>query len=303
MERGSLWHRVEETARQALKTGALLSVPTKYTFIEEQGVRFFVRVLESLKRKDEARKKQESQPAPGRKVNPFLPPEPDLTVAEITGNHIAVLNKFNVLEHHLLIVTRHFEDQKTLLTPGDFEALWFCLSEYKSLGFYNGGKEAGASQEHKHLQLVPLPLAPGGPTVPIDPFIAQAPASREISSIPAFPFLNAFVRLDPDRKESSRAAAGKAYNHYCSMLKQLGMEPPAPSGLIRQSMPYCLLATQEWMLIVPRTREFFEEISLNSLAFAGSFFVRDQGQLERLKSYGLMNALRAVAVERAIQLG
>lgn len=297
MEKGSLRQRVEETTRRAVRSGALLTAPTNYTFIEEQGVRYFVRVLESLKRKDAARKQQESSPTGGGRPNPFLPPDPDLTVGSVTESHIAVLNKFNVLEHHLLIVTRHFEDQETLLTPGDFEALWLCLSEYNSLGFYNGGKEAGASQEHKHLQIVPLPLAPGGPSVPIDPLLAQAAASGE-PAIPAFPFLNAFARLDPGKQGALPDAAREAYDIYCSMLKQLGMRPPAPSGLTRQSMPYCLLATREWMLIVPRSREYFEEISLNSLAFAGSFFVRDQGRLARLRNRGLMNALRAVAVEK-----
>ena len=61
-------------------------------------------------------------------------------------------------------------------------------------------------------------------------------------------------------------------------------------------MPYCLLVTRDWMLLVPRSREFFEDISLNSLAFAGSFFVRNEQQLDRLKSFGPMNALRRVAL-------
>ena len=32
------------------------------------------------------------------------------------------------------------------------------LAEFDGLGFYNGGETAGASQPHKHLQIVPLPL-------------------------------------------------------------------------------------------------------------------------------------------------
>jgi ATP adenylyltransferase len=126
-------------------------------------MRFFVRMQTGLQRKDEARKKQDSASKAGKNANPFLPPEKNLTVGDISDTHIAVLNKFNVVEHHLLIVTRAFEDQDMLLTFADFEALWTCMTEYECLAFYNGGREAGASQPHKHLQMAPLPLAPEGP--------------------------------------------------------------------------------------------------------------------------------------------
>jgi ATP adenylyltransferase len=50
------------------------------------------------------------------------------------------------------------------------------------------------------------------------------------------------------------------------------------------------------MLLVPRSREHFEDISLNSLAYAGSLFVWDEKLLERLREHGPMNALRDVAL-------
>jgi ATP adenylyltransferase len=48
------------------------------------------------------------------------------------------------------------------------------------------------------------------------------------------------------------------------------------------------------MLLVPRSREHFGEISFNSLAYAGSLFVWNEDLLERLKEYGPLNALREV---------
>jgi ATP adenylyltransferase len=83
------------------------------------------------------------------------------------------LNKFNIIDHHLLIVTRTFKEQETWLTLQDFEAMWACLNEIDGLVFYNGGKTAGASQRHKHLQLVPLPLVEEGLKIPIEPAIAS----------------------------------------------------------------------------------------------------------------------------------
>ena len=82
------------------------------------------------------------------------------------------------------------------------------------------------------------------------------------------------------------------------MLQRVGMEKPDEGGLKRQSMPYCLLVTREWMLLVPRSREFFEGISFNSLAYAGSLFVRDEQQLERLQAYGPLKALGRVSISR-----
>ena len=75
------------------------------------------------------------------------------------------------------------------------------------------------------------------------------------------------------------------------------MERPVPGKLMRQTRPYCLLVTREWMLLVPRSREFFDGISLNSLAYAGSFFVRDRAQLESLTAAGMMKALAATALD------
>ncbi len=296
--RGTLWSRIAATTEQALASGALLPIATNEAYINDSGIRFFVRVLAGLRRKDQARKKQEADSKAGKRVNPFLPPEPELTVAEITDTHMAVLNKFNVVEHHLLVITKQFEDQELLLTLNDFEALWLCMQEYNSLGFYNGGREAGASQQHRHLQLVPLPLAAEGPEVPINPLLPVSGPFNEPGSLPAFPFLHSFSRLRIDPAAPVRDAVDLIFDLYSRMLAYVHMEPALPGGSKRQSMPYCFLMTRDWMLLVPRSREFFEGISFNSLAFAGSLFVRDDEQLQRLRSFGPMNALKAVAIDK-----
>ncbi len=295
LEPGALWNRLLRTSRLALDAGALLPVPADHAFLEDSGVRFFVRVLAGLRRKAEARRKQDRAEQAGRDANPFLPPEPELVVADLSETHLAVLNKFNVVDHHLLIITRRFEEQEMLLTPGDFEALWLCLREYDGLGFYNGGAEGGASQRHKHLQVVPLPLAPEGPAVPMTPLLAKASLDAHgRGTVPAFPFRHAFVRLPAGLWQRPVEAARHAGEEYRRMLLQAGMEPPRPSGPTRQSLPYCLLVTREWMLLVPRSREHFAGISFNSLAYAGSLFVWNEALLERLREQGPLNALRQV---------
>ena len=303
VKKGTLWEMLVATTEHALRSGSLLPVPTNHAFIEDNGIRFFVSVISILRRKDEAKKKQDAGSKGGKVINPFLPPEKDLVVADLTDTHIAVLNKFNVVEHHLLIVTRGFEDQDTLLTLQDFEALWLCMAEFNSLGFYNGGREAGASQQHKHLQLVPLPLAPEGPAVPVEPLFDGVGAPGEPCTVPAFSFLHSFVRLVPDIARDPAAAAKASFALYGEMLHSVGLNAPDASRLIVQSMPYCFLVTRGWMLLVPRSQEFFEGVSLNSLAYAGSLFVRDEEQLERLRAFGPMKALASAAMEKAVQEG
>ncbi len=291
LDKGTLWKKIVKTTADALATGALLPIPTNYEFIEDGGVRFFVRILANLTAKDEERKKQGEK---GERINPFLPFERDLFVADISETHAAVLNKFNVVEHHLLIITKEFEEQEALLTVMDFEALWACLDEYDGLGFYNGGEAAGASQPHKHLQLVPLPLAPEGPRVPVEPLFDSAQVQGRIGNVPGFPFLHAFGRLHPG--DGGPAAAARSFDLYCQMLQHIGLRAPSAGARVRQSAPYCLIVTREWMLLVPRSTEFFEGISINSLAYAGALLVRNEKQLEVLKRRGPMTALKNVAI-------
>ena len=78
--------------------------------VEEAGIPFLVRVVSNLARKREAEISRPRQLKTNR--NPFLPYENELFVAEIGDSHVCLLNKFNVVDHHLLIVTREFEDQQ-----------------------------------------------------------------------------------------------------------------------------------------------------------------------------------------------
>lgn len=284
---------IVKVASNALATGALHPIPTDYEFIEDRGVRFFVRILSNLARKDEEREKVQKE---GKKASPFLPYEQDLFVANISKSHVAVLNKFNVVDNHLLIVTREFEDQETLLTREDFEALDTCMDEYDGLGFYNGGTAAGASQSHKHLQLVPLPLTPEGVKIPIEPLLQEAKLEGALGIIPGFTFLHVFARLDADLISPGRVPGENLFAIYREMLRHVGMKAPDAQVRKRQSGPYCLIVSRAWMLLVPRSKEFFEGISINSLGYAGALLIGNELQMQVLRRYGPMMALKNVAL-------
>jgi ATP adenylyltransferase len=65
---------------------------------------------------------------------------------------------------------------------------------------------------------------------------------------------------------------------------------------MRQSAPYNLLFSKQWMWLVPRSREHYQDISVNALGFAGSLFVRDSKQLDLVRNVGPMAMLSAVGV-------
>lgn len=289
LEQGTLWAKVLAVTQQALDGGALQPISTQGEIVEQNGLQFLVRVLPNLARKDQA---NQAPKADSKDFDPFLPYEEDLFVTDISDTHVCLLNKFNVIDHHLLIVTRAFEAQETWLTQQDFVALGTCMAEFEGLAFYNGGQTAGASQPHKHLQLVPLPLTPAGPPVPIEPAIASVEFENGIGTIRQFPFLHAITELEP--LESPLAAAEAMLERYHSLLRAVGL--PAKPGQVQQTGAYNLLATRRWLLIVPRSQEHFGSISVNALGFAGALLVRNQQQMQVLKDQGPLAVLKSVAI-------
>ena len=187
----SLERLIESTTRKALERGALVSLPTDLYVVEDSGIPFQIRVADLQERKARAQRSPSDEPS-----NPFLPPDEDLVVTKPGPRHVAVLNKFNVLDHHLLIVTRDFEPQDGFVDRDDLAALGRCMREVDGLGFYNGGEIAGASQPHKHLQLVPVPLGGGSLPTPLDAVIETSPRAGRLTALPELDFRHALAPLD-----------------------------------------------------------------------------------------------------------
>jgi ATP adenylyltransferase len=286
---GRLRERVRSQRRHALQTGALQPIATHYQVIEEAGIPFVVRVLANLARKQAARQ--------GQSTNPFLPPEADLYVTDVSPTHLCLLNKFNVVEDHLLIITRAYEAQDTWLTLADFEALWKCMAEIDGLAFYNAGTAAGASQPHKHLQLVPLPIVPEMLSVPIEAAVRTVQSG--IGEAPELPFQHAIAPLSWDTDRTPAEGAASLCRAYHRLLAYLGIEDPSHQWQGPQTTAYNLLGTRDWLMLVPRSQESYRSISVNSLGFAGSLLVKNVEKLEVLKAIGPMTLLRQVSIESA----
>jgi sulfate adenylyltransferase (ADP) / ATP adenylyltransferase len=276
----TLWEKITARTESALASGALRSIPTTHEILEIDGIAYVLRQLNNLQRKLDAKKAQDEIAKQGVEFNPFLPYEEELYVGDITPTHVCLLNKFNIVDHHILIITRAFEDQTMLLTQADFEALGLALSEIDGLAFYNGGPPAGASQKHKHLQVVPLPMSVEV-RLPIEPEILKmAIEAHKVFTVPLFSFQHSVVMLD---------GTGQDYDDcYQKLLMSLGIVGPV------QSRAYNFLCTREWMMIVPRLLPGWNGVEINSLGFAGALLVRNDEQAERLKALGPMTFLSQV---------
>ena len=275
----------------ALARGALQPIDTHCEVVEDGGLSFTVRILSSAARQAEARyRERKASGAPDR--NPFLPYDDDLYVCDAGAGHVCLLNKFNVVDDHLLVVTRRFETQESLLTPADFAAVWSLLWEADGLAFYNSGTVAGASQPHKHLQLALGPLCTRGPAIPIAA-ACEAAARAGHGALPELPLAHAFRPQAPGLDATD--AAARSARTYADLLASLDLV--AGSGT---PAPYNLLFTRTWMVVVPRSRECFRNISVNALGFAGVLLVRDAEELALLTSHRPLQVLRHVALPRLI---
>jgi ATP adenylyltransferase len=269
-----LWDLVQRRAGEAHASGVMYRIESEPFLVPDAGADFVVRVATDYA----AQAARQPKSSPG---NPFADPDPGLLVGDVSPTHVAILNKYHVIESHLLIVTRTYVDQDVLLDPADFEALARCFpSHAPAIAFYNGGRGSGASQPHKHLQVVTLPLAPWT-DIPLAPLLGQAPSR--------LPFRHAFAPT---------AVGDAASMHACyrALLERVGIHAVAHADGERQSGPYNLLVTRDWMLLVPRSRDAFEGASINSLAYAGALFVREPHQLEAVRRKGPMTVLAEVAL-------
>ncbi len=305
LTQGALWSLAAAATARARAAGALQPIATNLHVVEQEGTPFLVRVLAGRLGREAAQQKQvtaniDAPPAGDRSTageqntpafNPFLPYEPQMFVADVSPTHLCLLNKFNVIDNHLLLVTRGFEEQESALNAQDFAALWACMAEIDGFAFYNAGKVAGASQRHKHLQITPLPWGPDDRRLPIEEALSVDTLTGEVQTR-RWPYVHAALRLDRTWLDDSEVAGEQLWRRYASLLRAFGIEPEGKGALLP---PYNLLATRTWMVLVPRRQEAYEGIAVNALGFGGSLLVRSDAQLAYLKEIGPLAVLRGVA--------
>jgi ATP adenylyltransferase len=282
--RGELWDAIARRSETALAAGALEPIPTEAIPAHDGGIPFVVRFAHDLA----ARRRRLASRSDQR--NPFMPADPELVVGGVGDYHLCVLNKYPVIPHHALIVTRDYQDQQAPLEHGDFEAIWTCLREPGGLAFYNAGPVAGASERHRHFQLVPTPIADPPLPTPFDAVQSEAHFDDGIGRVALLPFLHGIARLRAVVNQPPAEAAGALLGLYHQLARAFGCH--------RHGQPYNLLVAREWMLIVPRARAQWRGIPVNGLGFAGALLVPGREELDVVRREGPLRVLAHVAVPK-----
>ena len=264
-----------EQSQRARLSGALVPLATE--LVEQSGLApFVVRRLLSATPKHLR--------GAGPKPNPFLPWDRELQVHLLGETHLLLLNKYPVQEGHLLLITQQWKAQAGWLEPTDWQALAQVDHDSPGLWFFNSCAAAGASQPHRHLQL--LPRDPGSISCPLQPAIEAQLAGQK----PAWPWRYRLSRRsarDPDD------AALELESLYRQQLSELGLGEPERDPAPRR--PYNLLIDRHWMLTVERVQEHWAGFSINALGFAGYLLVTENSDTAWLQQRGPWELLRAVA--------
>lgn len=227
----------------------------------------------------------------GPNFNPFLPYDKRGFIKELNvedeledNHHVLLFNKFSIVPNHLLVITKVYESQDTLVRESTFKAIFGVMQELAEPGvewlcFFNCGKDSGASQHHKHLQLLPMVNT----EIPVEAILPTDLKVGKAGWIPAYQrsFEHEFVWLGDD------LSGEHLKMRYDTIMKNLKF-PPA----------YNLLFTRRWMLVVPRRAPVCTDgLSFNSLAYAGLFTVKSEEELVQFKARkgGPIAALRELA--------
>ncbi|KAI1115123.1 ATP adenylyltransferase-domain-containing protein [Nemania sp. NC0429] len=298
---------IKEAFVKAQASGDLLFYPTQVTILTVGSLAFQLRYSPSLAQKPKPPKPVEPTARP---FNPFENPSPALLVAPLAPSHRLVLNKFAIVPEHFILATRDFKPQTHLLERGDIDAAHACVEAYRSAGeglfvFFNSGTHSGASQPHRHLQLLPLErmkhdlkTAENGSEWGI---LADKVCGRETS----LPFA---VFTSPTNAEMTPEQRHLAY---LSLYKRavratLGNVEAVEEG--EAQISYNFAMTGSCMALCPRTAESAQityddgkeagHVALNGTVLAGTALVKNQIEWDALRTNGtiLFNVLGEIGV-------
>lgn len=299
-----LWQLIQQKYDAAQQSQASTLTETNVQIIQEGNVNFILRIAAKLLEKPKAPKVLAGDKTTTAWQNPFLPPDPALFITHLSTTHSLLLNKFNIVPHHVLVVTRDFQLQTDPLNSADLAATWQTLQAMPlgGLAYYNSGPISGASQPHKHMQVVPLPLAEGyPPVVPLwTKLVNDGPTSTSNGDVDmnTFPCVAFGSHIQAAEVDSNPETLEKLYLKLLDRTKTYMSTKTAATDVgSEDTCSYNFLMTKQFMLIVPRKCEYDGPVGCNSVAFAGSFFVRSKEELDYVCTRGPINVLKTVGWE------
>lgn len=224
----------------------------------------------------------------GPKPNPFLPWDPPLEVEQLASGHVLLLNKYPVQPAHLLVISQQWQPQSGWIQAADWQAVATVAADTGGLWFFNSSATAGASQPHRHLQL--LPRRPQEPSCPL-----ASALEAQLEGAPPWPWA---YRLSRRFDASGGSDLPELYTRHC---RALGLGSPGEDPAPRHA--YNLLFDDRWFLTVRRLREHCAGFSVNGLGFAGYLLCTENADRDWLQRHGPWRLLAEVAAPAAAGAG
>ncbi|PPQ98785.1 hypothetical protein CVT24_003343, partial [Panaeolus cyanescens] len=254
--------------------------------------------------------------AKGKVIDPFAPPyNPNLYIGELKDEEtqeefVILLNKFSVVAHHFLLVTKEFKSQASPLSPTELLQAYLFLSAARKLGkqyfaFYNCGDNSGASQPHKHIQFLPLDEdCEDGPPIEVLAHKVNIEIPDKPFSITQLSYASHTFRFPPQLaraavEEQERVMAGAFLQLLDLAISTIRHDPTYPVG----SPSYNVILTMDHLHVIPRKQEHHviegtdHKIAVNALGFAGMLLVKSDEELELVKKESPSKILRGVGLQ------
>ncbi|CAP68322.1 uncharacterized protein PODANS_7_3650 [Podospora anserina S mat+] len=267
--------------------------PTSVTLLTINSIPFQLRYSPSLASKP----KPPSVTTPKLFFNPFASPTQEMLITPFgtsPPSHNLVLNKFAVVPEHFILSTSAFKPQTHLLEADDLAAAYACIDAYarhnkELFVFFNSGDHSGASQPHRHLQLLPVENMKEGLEGEWDVLAKGLTDPNTRGKLPFEVFARDIEGLGGDGEELRRVYL-ELYNQACEAV--LGVaEDIKHEG--EAQISYNLAMTNNTMAVVPRLTEGgvvkdkdgqeVGNLALNGTVLAGTALVRSEMEWNALR--------------------
>tara|TARA_Y100001933_G_scaffold166770_1_gene165005 strand:+ start:41 stop:871 length:831 start_codon:yes stop_codon:yes gene_type:complete len=267
MNREIYWEKALQKTKISIENNSLF--PLKTTDITKslyKGNDFVIRELDITKFKKST--------LIGPKINPFKPWDNILEIDSIGNDHQLILNKYPVQLGHILLISNEWKEQNGWIDLKDWESVKTVNKDTSGLWFFNSGPLAGASQPHRHIQL--LRRDPSEISCPREKWLLKLSNINHKSSK-----FNENIII---KKFSKSLNDENIHEIYKSLMNKLGLGNPKIDKKPRY--PYNLIFTNNWIVLIKRKTDNLYGISINALGFAGYILVTKKSNFTYLKKYG-----------------
>ncbi len=241
-----------------------------------------------------------------------------------------MLNKFAVVPEHFILATREFKPQTHVLEADDLAATLACIRAYEQepsesesepsphgsgsghglFAFFNCGEHSGASQPHRHIQLLPVArmrdgLRPDSPWEVLATKLSTSAApfatfSEPIShQMPPKELHDIYIRLYKQAVDAVARHSGSAAHKDAPEFGQTAIS--YNMAMTRDTLTVCPRLAEGGTLTNRETGQVVGMLSLNGTMLAGTALVKTEAEWDTLRNepHEIVNVLRRVGVPQA----